>query len=853
MLLAITRPERGSGSATALAGWVTIRATGLTGLLIAGLLGCSESPNPENLREPAVSEERTDEVLAGAQSDLDPDLLSAPATSEGLADPEAPPPVPPARPTDAGPLRVRIVWQVVDEWGAPIRDPQATSTVDPGPHKDGASSAFWLDTPIPFPDNLSIRVTAEGYEDAIVRPAYLRPDLDGAIDLGPVVLGEGRTLHVRVVGPQGPVDRAALHVVPAGAPFPPRAERDGYRVITRLDDPPLAWTGPDGVAVVGFPTGAIGLVVRAEEGGLGLARIEPDAVDPVIELSDEHAAYALIETDSPSRLRDGQVDFAVDFGGLRIPCRAHLGRPVRIALDAPRPITLRVDARGFEGVSTTIEAGASTAAEPHRIRLEALPFAHAVFVARDSVTKLPLDITSLRVGRARDNEPDRLDFVPDWNTVVRIDPAGATAAATSGRHDVMISADGYVETLARRVTIEGTEDEPNTVTIDLQPGPAIAGRVVRDPDQTPIAGAAVLARRVSRDLIDLPLLWRLGGSVGLIDARRTGTNGSFSVTSSAWEEVAIEVYGVGEMVRPRRFARAATAGLRIATPKATMLEGQLDPVPADADSLTAYLLDPSSPRRFRAEVRKDGSFSFAGIQPGTYQLYADWDDRGYFQGRLGGLDHSLVREMHGAPRGVTVKITGDGAALPAPPAEPRTARPVVMTVTILEGSSVRQVQQVQQVLAVRKDRQLAASRLTVADAVGMSELLLPPVGEGELVLIALDPNGEPVSIDVVAARSPRTHVTITPERGTLVVQPGGLAVDHLVATHAELTGTIARTAGLAAWSPVVVERSSEGAFRATLAAGPWLIQARDENADVIAEATVVVRAGDAVTHVLGEP
>jgi len=487
--------------------------------------------------------------------------------------------------------------------------------------------------PVSPPAKVLLEIGARGHETLLLSPLLGRPTLGqathGEIDLGDLVLGPGEVLDVTVRRADGrPLAGAAIHAVPDAFRFVP-----DHR--TRL-----ARTDPRGRASFNLSRNDTAFLVLAPGQPPTFVERAEDGWPRIVTLSAGKPLTLRIEADVDAVPVPGDtVQLAIDLDRCTLSFPAPLATDITVPLatDGEPPIRVRIDQRGFRGAQARVIVPADGSDEPVRMVLEPHPLKWARLKAFDANGGESLPIDTVLVGRARDDRPDRIDFVPDWACVVMLaqDRTSALVGGPAAEQDMIVRADGYQDVVMRGVPFEGTRTEPSSAHIELSPIVPLTG--------TTRAGHAIVqARSVSRDHDDVPRLWKLAGTVGLLASVRSDETGGYRFDLSTRDEVALTVDPPdGETFR--------VAGL------------VTGPVEGPPFTTTVYLMedsDQTSPgeRVFRARVQSQGSFAFTEIPAGTYRAYVDRDDRALFSGLYGTSAHAIVDRLHAPGRGQRLDV-----------------------------------------------------------------------------------------------------------------------------------------------------------------------------------------------------
>ncbi len=739
----------------------------------------------------------------------------------------------------SGELAAALRFRVIDAHGAPVAararwdDRASLRSIAPiAPIASIASIApgeFETD-PVPLPPTGTIWIDADGYESARLEPALGRASA-GLVDLGDVVLFAGRRVELRVEDPNGaPVRGAGVHSIRDGAPFPPRLRAEGHRKVTPLDASTRVGTSDDaGRVTLGLPVRSTPVVLRHDDfaprevwvsAGVSRATV---ALDPGARLPIE------LLVPEPFRLGDEPIAGRVDVGGLVLNVPLAIGTTM-VRLSRAGPISLSVEARTYRSFRTRVGHGVTDSV---RVALEPEPLGWARISVSNSLTRRNARVTRVQVGRARDDRVDRIDFVPRWDCLGFVMNGAAWVAGPDEPLDVLIAAEGCIEELSRRLSFRGTHDAPAEIELAARPAPPISGRVIDGASGAPIRGAAVRVARTSRDLDDLPLLWRIAGSVGHVGGATTDADGRFDVASSAWERIRVEVDAPGYARLVATYARTATDGLELEVATGHAVSGRVN----DArPGHFVYLQHAAIPAVRGTPVRVDGSFRFEHVPSGAHRVYVDRDDRDLFSARWPDHAHALAGEIHGArddAREITVATDVDDLVLDAVRTAPRPAR---LTIFVDDPSD-----RVARVVALRLDDRPPALGRSEADAVGRQTVGLPGVATGAYSVIALDASRRPVGRTVVDVSTLERDATIDARPAAIVVRAAlsengtaRLVADEMV-RHRMADGVVS------------LARIGATFDAGEIVAGPWRLELCDERGDVVERRTVELTPGATTT------
>lgn len=533
----------------------------------------------------------------------------------------------PAATTVTARLRVNVVDH---EAVATFEPSDAAFRIELHPRGDAFES---IELPLPI-DGI-VELSARDAATQRLRISFGRAE-NGVVDLGDFDLAPAipRTLLV-VDEASRPIERAAIYSIAPLSTFPPRDPEAGSGPRTRLDED--SWIGETretGEFVVSLPPDRRNLVIFPPNHAPLFVTLPEVQDGPLPEVQDGPLRCVAssgvpldleIRTEAERLLPQEGVRVSFDLGGIGFERFLAVNQRVTIPFDLDRALRITVEARGFR---TTVHRVAQFAATPVTIDFEPVALVFARLSARDAVTKEPLTLDSLRLGRARAHPseyPGRVDFAPDWNSFRIGFDEPPLVAAPPGNVDAQLSAALHRETVVRGLRFEGTFDRPTPLVIDLPGELPVAGRVVDVRTGGPIPGAIVTVRKSSRDLEDLPLVWKIRGTVGFVTTKRTDANGRFRFDHGAFEDLAFEVEAPGFATTSLGpFPRAKTHDLTLAVGPGVTLAGRVEaPRPGDV----VVLFEVGSKRLRRVSLDDSGSFSIDGVPPLDQRLIALPDPR----------------------------------------------------------------------------------------------------------------------------------------------------------------------------------------------------------------------------------
>jgi hypothetical protein len=597
----------------------------------------------------------------------------SPAGALAAQEPVATPPVP----------RARFVLRLDGDDGVPLPAARAAIVEPDGRNvpfalrEDGTLESELRDLPL----DARIRIGAADRADLSFRAAFGRSD-GGIVDLGAIRLDAGDAVTLRVVDEADrPLEGAAIHLPQRGAAFPPQDPDGRHPRRTVLDATSLAGrTDATGSLRLGlrredraFVVVAAGYapafhvadpaVERGDEERVAMDRGVSLVLRPVAarEATQDDAGFAARRSLLAAIARSGLLA-TLDLGGVLLEVPLAFETDTEIRLDRARDLRVVLDVRGARSVSRDVAASELEA--PIELPITPLPLVAARTRAVEAVTGRPLTASSLRLGKARQRDRDRIDFAPDWNSFAlpsdEPPTAGLLCVAPAAPLDALVAADGYLETLVRGLRFMGTLDAPTLLDVELQT--ALPVRVaVTGKDGQPLPGAVVIVRKVTRDLADLPLAWKLTGAVGWLAAATTGEDGIARFRPSAWEDLAFEVAAEGHAATVfGPFERRRATDLRLALGAGHTVAGRADDAEAGD---CVYLVDSVTPRRLRATLSEDRTFAFEHVAAGRYLLHVGPDDRAQLSGVYGPEGLASIEALHS--RGVEIEVAGDVEGLTA--------------------------------------------------------------------------------------------------------------------------------------------------------------------------------------------
>lgn len=555
--------------------------------------------------------------------------------------------------------RARIRVQIAGERPGATFDPEGPA----GPVEFLAAGDFLEFPPIALPIDGFVTLRAANRADDRFRVSYGRAE-NGVIDLGWFVLEPGSPCTVFVADESNrALAGAAIHAVAPESRFPPRdPDERGDRTI--LDDERLLGvTDERGECTLSLGESNRRLAITPPGLALTFVEVEPGARRVEVVAAAGAPLELEIRCDSPRLLHDGTVRVFFDLGGIGFERIAPVNEPFVTRLDADRPLNVVVEARGMKSLRHRLDSSDSRSV---KLDLVATDLRFARLVVRDASTGETIAPDSLRLGRARahPNEyPRRVDFAPDWNSFRVGTEEPPLLAAPPGKVDLSISARGRRETIVRGLRFEGTIDEPTPLAAELKGVAPVAGRVLDATTGAPIAGAVITVRKTSRELDDLPLAWRIRGTVGFVAAGATDERGRFRFESSAYEDLVFEVAAPGHAATSfGPFARDATYALELRLDRGVALAGRAE---GNEAGDVAIAFEPNSKRLSIAALDADGGFRFDALARGEYVVLAIPDPRSALArstpATLRALEAAL--ESKDAPR---VAVTTDRVDLVVP-------------------------------------------------------------------------------------------------------------------------------------------------------------------------------------------
>lgn len=520
---------------------------------------------------------------------------------------------------------VDIDLRVVDPNGQPIAHPGVRFV----PRERGAPTLeFSMPEAIrlPFPAIGRMTLSADGFVDRTFDVALARAD-EARIAGATISLDPARPIPLRVDS-----FIAGTVALPVGAD----------RRKLRFDSPSAILL--DGRSSLPVPVSTTSLAVYHSEVGLAFASL-PEGDEPVdltiagreIEIDCRPGADWLITNPIEVRITVDRVEASFLFSrpgvhGLRVPS----GIDLRIQCDAPGAIRFdRTLPASDEVVKVDLD-------------LTPLPLAFARVEARDAVTRESVPIEALAVGRARANDRDRMDFAPEWNTLTLERGGSFLVAAPRGGNDLLVTTKTHYQTVLRRAGFEGTRDAPTPIVISVERSLPIQGVVIDATSKLGVADARITLRKTSRDLDDLPFAWKANGSVGFLSRSNTRKDGRYTLESTVWEDVTLEVEAEGyapawlgpiERKRALDLTIELHRGHRVAGTATKFSPGEL-----------AYLVDERSNRVLRAPIDAFGKYVFPRVAPGNYRGHIGADDRAWALGARGSEGTQLFEQLHD-PRG----------------------------------------------------------------------------------------------------------------------------------------------------------------------------------------------------------
>jgi hypothetical protein len=528
----------------------------------------------------------------------------------------------------AGHAILRVI--VPHEHGRAAFESEAGEVVEFTPLADGAATL--ATSPLPLPVEGFLTLTAPGHASERIRLAYGRATR-GTIDLGRNALSPGFAARIRVTDRDDrPLEAAAIHSLPSDTRFPPRepADRSGPRVFLDSSNR-VARSDENGLATLHVSPAAPHIAVLVPGYApvfTTLAEGEHDDAFPVAVGGGPTLELALTATDN-ELLLDGGATAYVDLGGVVFETRLSLAAPTKLLLDRARALRIVVEARGFRTASDDVELTDSTTdTTSATLTLEALPLAYAKIEARDLATKRPLTLTDLRLGRARAHPrefPARVDFAPDWNSFRIGADEPPLCVAPPGRVDLLVSARDHQDTIVRGLEFSGTRAEPSQLVVELPGSLPIQGVVLDSTTGGPLSNAWITVRRSSRDLDDLPLAWKIRGTVGFVASTASNVLGRFRAESTSYEAVTIEVEAPG--FAPTTFgpfARDVAHDLSLALERGFSAGGKVE---GATHGDVVALLAVSGNRMTTSAIESDGSFRCDLLAEGEYRVIVVRDPR----------------------------------------------------------------------------------------------------------------------------------------------------------------------------------------------------------------------------------
>lgn len=538
---------------------------------------------------------------------------------------------------------VAVEFTVIDPSGNPVANPRARFA----PRELGSPALEFAPTGphnLPFPALGRMTVTADGFVARVFDIALARADL-GRITGGAVTLEPAREIRVRE---NSPTTRTI--VLPIGT-------EDRKLRFDSLTAIPL-----EGRSSLPVPATTTKLAVYDPEVGFAFAGL-PEGDEPVdltivgreIEIDCQPGADWLLTHPIEVRVTAGRVEGSF-----------LLSKPGSAKLRVPSGLDLRIqcDAPGANRFDRTLPA--SDEATKVELALTPLPAAFARIEARDAVTREIVPIEALAVGRARANERDRMDFAPEWNTITLDRGESFLVVAPKGLNDLLLTTKTHYQTLLRRARLDGTRDAPTPIVISVERSLPIQGIVIDATTKLGIADARITLRKTSRDLDDLPFAWKVNGSVGFLSQSRTRKDGRYTLDSTVWEDVTLEVEAdgyapawLGPIERKRALALTVELhrGFRIAGTIAEHALGEF-----------AYLVDERSNRVLRAPIGDAGQYVFPRVAPGNYRGHIGADDRAWAFGALGSRGTQLIEQLHdpSGSHSLRIDVTADRDAVELP-------------------------------------------------------------------------------------------------------------------------------------------------------------------------------------------
>lgn len=490
---------------------------------------------------------------------------------------------------------------------------------------------------LPLPIDGVVELRARDAATQRFRVSFGRAE-NGIVDLGIFDLAPGTPQTLLLVDEESrPIERAAIYSIAPASTFPPGDSESDLGPKTRLDvDSRLGETTATGEFVVTLPADRRNLAIFPPNHAPLFVTLPQVQDDPLRCVATSGVPLDLeIRTEAERLLPQEGVRVTFDLGGIGFDRFVPVNQRVTIPFDLDRALRITIEARGFK---TTVHRVATFAAEPVTIDFEPVPLAFARLTARDAVTKEPLILDSLRLGRARahPNEfPGRLDFAPDWNSFRIGTEEPALVAAPPGNVDALLAAAFHRESVVRGLRFEGTFERPTPLVVDLPGDLPVAGRVVDANTGSPVAGAIVTVRKSSRDIEDLPLVWKIRGTVGFLTTVRTDANGRFRFDCSAFENLVFEVEAAGlATTTSGPFPRGKTHDLTLSIGPGVTLAGRVEaPRPGEV----VAIFEVGSKRLRCAPLDDSGHFSIHGVPPLDHRIVALPDPRA-------GIARGLVME-----------------------------------------------------------------------------------------------------------------------------------------------------------------------------------------------------------------
>lgn len=537
-------------------------------------------------------------------------------------------------PTDAAAPRTPaertglLVGSVIDAAGAPVADAIVTAYAgrpwfnanqvvrargpDPAaaPVRSDAEGGFRI-AALPATDNVRylVHIVAPGFAQE-VRGEY--PVWAGQTSgTGPIALDVETTLHGRVVDDtERPIAGAQLVATWNNGTASATADARGAFVIGTLEahaDSVVLSVTADGFVALAPGASRVALEQSRGPEGLVVRLSRAGAINGlVIDVRGEPLAGVEVSARHPDDETLGQLTLrrtrsAAD-GSFAVTGVAH-DRPVELSASLP-------------GYWLRPTQAATADATDVRLVLERLP--RILVRVFDADTGAPIDEVQ---GEAVSTEQKRSRPLPCVPPASPGAPLGIPCA-TAGRYDIYLSARGHERGALEGVVADGINDAgPFDVHLPSLERGGLFGKVVRERDQTPIAGATLRLLVARKQPMRIHGVWVAGEQVGGGTAK-TDADGRFHFTDLG-QENQLEASAPGfcrTTLDPRTTITSADAPLVIALRDGASIHGRVLDVDGNGASDQPVLAIRADGGFLLTRSRAAGRFEFDSLDPGDWRL-----------------------------------------------------------------------------------------------------------------------------------------------------------------------------------------------------------------------------------------